>query len=137
MCLPHFLLIIKILESRFNSQISNTNKLLTLYIRMKFVSTEKRDYFLNMFRCTLSFGYSPRGLRTGNSILLLRSGILTKGFFGVSYSPLVSYAYLQTYGLTDLCLRYPIAKKPDILQAPRANRSNEIILYYSDFANLY
>lgn len=44
-----------------------------------------------------------------------------------------------TYRLTDL--RTPGAprrKKPDILQpAPRANRSNEIILYYSDFANLY
>lgn len=44
-----------------------------------------------------------------------------------------------TYRLTDLRTPgVPRRKKPDILQpAPRANRSNEIILYYSDFANLY
>ncbi|KAK1116997.1 hypothetical protein K0M31_017046 [Melipona bicolor] len=68
-------------------------------------------------RCTPARGFTLRGLWF--SLLLFRVlRLLTD---------------LPTYGL-----RRTARKKPDILQpAPRANRSNEIILYYSDFANLY
>lgn len=86
-----------------------------------------------------------RGMKDEKEIEFRSRGLRctpARGFtLGVSGSPFFcseSYGYLQTYRLTDSGIPARSGKKPDILQpAPRANRSNEIILYYSDFANLY
>lgn len=87
-----------------------------------------------------SFAVSLQG---GNLIPVARSEIQPQGasslLRGLSLPCALSesYAYLRTYGLyvwNDA--RKEEARKTS-RKAPRANRSNEIMLYYSDFANLY
>lgn len=87
--------------------------------------------YARKFRCSL---------QGGNLIPVARSEIQPRGasslLRGLSLPCALSesYAYLRTYVWNDA--RKEEARKTS-RKAPRANRSNEIMLYYSDFANLY